>query len=307
MFAFLSALSFAVGNILVKKGMVEGQDQRNQGYFMTVISNVVILSLIFVIVVWVHDFTFHFSWPGTLFFILSGLFTTGLGRMTNFMAIPRIGPSRASAIKNSSPLFALLFAFFVLGESIRWGPACGMALVLIGILLQGVVYFKQQKPDKQGRHSTDRDISISYEAMGYLLIIFSAMMFGVGYGVRKQAMIFLNDAYYGAMVGAITSLVFITLYESIRKNFTSMVKNAFTTLNPYYLAAGVLTSFGPLFFFLGLSHTQVSFVSVISASEPLLTVILSTFFLKREEQLSSSIWVTVLLVLMGIVWIAFTT
>jgi uncharacterized membrane protein len=108
------------------------------------------------------------------------------------------------------------------------------------------------------------------------------------------------------MVGAITSLLFLTVYESIRKNFVSIVRNAFTTLNSNYIAAGVLTSLGPLLFFLALSLTQVSFVSVIAASEPLLTVIMSYFLLKREEQISLSIWVTVILVIMGIVWIAFT-
>jgi hypothetical protein len=129
-----------------------------------------------------------------LFFVLSGLLTTGLGRMSNFMAIPRIGPSRASAIKNSAPVFTLLFAFLVLGETICLVPAFGVALILLGIFVQGFVYFKLQRlQSAQQKHSAVRTSAISYEAMGYLFILFSAMTFGVGYGVRKQAMIFLND------------------------------------------------------------------------------------------------------------------
>lgn len=306
LFAFMSALAFAVNNVLVKKGAGGGRDQGNEGYFITVVSNIIILSSIFFIVLWLNHFNFYFSWIGTLFFVLSGLLTTGLGRMTNYMAMYRVGPSRASAIKNGAPLFTLLFAFFVLGESIQLGPAFGMIFILSGILLQGIIYFR-------ANHSLNRESSLnqkktySYEAIGYFLSVLSCISFGVGYGFRKQAMIFMEDAFYGAMLGAITSLLFLITYELIRKNFIRIVKTTFTTFNPYYIAAGILTSLGPLFFFLALTHTQVSYVSVIAATEPLLTIFLSYLFLRRTEQLSISLWITVSLVFIGILFFAFTT
>jgi uncharacterized membrane protein len=83
------------------------------------------------------------------------------------------------------------------------------------------------------------------------------------------------------------------------------VRKSLTLFN-YYLFAGILTSLGPLFFFLGITFTQVSFVSVVAASEPLLTVLISYLFFKREEKLTISIWITAVLVLLGTVVMVLT-
>lgn len=306
-FAFLSALSFCISNLLVKKGMGHGKLDGNQGYFVTLLCNNVLLGFIFLFTLWfIKGFHFQFSWIGTLFFVLSGLLTTGFGRLTNYMAIRRIGPSRSSAIKNGSSIFTLLFAILILGETMNWWQGLGIGLILLGIILQGIVLIRSEDNRTNEANSDKKGFIVSYKVMGYIIIVLSSISFGVGYGFRKQAILFLNDAFFGALIGAMTSLLFFLIYEGIKGQVVSTVRNGLTLFNPYYLFAGVLTSLGPLFFFLGITFTQVSFVSVVAASEPLLTVLVSYLFFKREEKLSISIWITAILVLFGTVVIILT-
>lgn len=54
------------------------------------------------------------------------LFTYGIGK---------IGPSKASAFSNSIPVFTLIFAYFVLNESISLIKIAGISVVLLGLFL----------------------------------------------------------------------------------------------------------------------------------------------------------------------------
>lgn len=306
-FAFLSALSFCISNLLVKRGMGQGKLDGNQGYFVTLVCNNVLLFIIFLFTLgMVRGFHFQFSWIGTLFFVLAGFFTTGFGRLTNFMAIRRIGPSRSSAIKNGSSIFTLLFAFLILGETMNWWQGLGVGLILFGIILQGITLVRSENKQNKENSVEKKGFTVSYKLMGYIIIIMSSISFGVGHGFRKTAILYLSDAFFGALVGAVTSLLFFLIYEGIKGQVVTTVRNSLTLFNPYYLTAGILTSLGPLFFFLGVTYAQVSFVSVVAASEPLLTVLVSSLFFKREEKLSVSIWITAVLVLTGTVVIILT-
>ena len=57
------------------------------------------------------------------------LFTYGIGK---------IGPSKASAFSNSIPVFTLVFAYFVLDESISLIKVAGISIVLLGLFLSQV-------------------------------------------------------------------------------------------------------------------------------------------------------------------------
>lgn len=57
------------------------------------------------------------------------LFTYGIGK---------IGPSKASAFSNSIPVFTLVFAYFVLGETITLFKLAGMLIVLLGLYLSQI-------------------------------------------------------------------------------------------------------------------------------------------------------------------------
>src|SRR5690606_23193486 len=103
-----------------------------------------------------RGFEFKFSSIGLIFFILSGLFTSGIGRITFYNGIRRIGPSRASAIKNGAPLFTLLYAVAILGETFTFGAVWGIGLIIGGILIQGYMFFRQTPLNGNGGITLNR-------------------------------------------------------------------------------------------------------------------------------------------------------
>lgn len=294
-FAILSAFMFAVNNVVVKKGIKRAPHSDN-GLFITVLINVILLGVLCFIVMGLRGWDFHFSWEAFFFFLLAGLCTTGIGRLTLFSSISYIGPSKASAIRNSTPIFTTIFALIFLKEEITLLPGIGMVLLLAGVLNEG---FRLNRIEAS-KHQRDPK---RYSYMGFGLAVFSALIFGVGQGIRKQGLIEMNDAFFGVWVGTLASLVFVICYQSIRGEFITNIKKNVRVINPYYLISGVLTSIGPLFFFLATQRMQVSYVSVIAAAEPILTIFLTTVIFRGIDSVTKYTWITITMMFLGTVLI----
>ena len=302
-FAILSAFIFAINNVIVKKG-IRRDPHSDNGLFITVLLNVIILGLLCLIVIGLRGWNFQFSWKAFLFFSLAGLCTTGVGRLALFSSISFIGPSKASAIRNSTPIFTTMFALLFLNEEITLFPGIGMMLLLGAIINEGYRFHKIETSQHQQNALSNTTMSKRFQYKGFGLALFSAFIFGVGQGIRKLGLIEMDDAFFGVWVGALASLVFVIIYQCVRREFTVNLKKNFTIINPYFFIAGVLTSLGPLFFFLAAQTLQVSYVSVITAAEPLLTILISAVIFKGVEPITKYTWTTIAMMFFGTILIA---
>lgn len=66
------------------------------------------------------------------------LFASSIAFVLFAYGIQKIGPSKASAFSNSIPVFTLVFAYFVLDESITLVKLGGMFIVLLGLFLSQI-------------------------------------------------------------------------------------------------------------------------------------------------------------------------
>lgn len=296
LFAILTAIVFATNNVIVKKGA--GRSKSNNGFYITVVMNAILLGIIFLGALLYRAEPFEPNKKAVLLFIIAGLFTTGLGRMTLYSSILRIGPSKASAVRNATPIFTVLFAMLILNETISLVPGIGMGLLIGGMLLAGYSFMRDSTRGKM-TSEVDRKEEQKQLWSGYFLALGSAAIFGVGQGIRKQGLLELNDVFFGAWIGAMTALVFIILLQFIRGDFTKTVRGIKQDFNRYFFVAGTLTSIGPLFFFLAASYIQVSYVSAIAASEPLITAIVSALVIRNTEVITVGTWVTVGMIFAG--------
>ena len=73
-----------------------------------------------------------------LSFFYLALFASSFAFVLFTYGIQRIGPSKASAFSNSIPIFTILFAYFVLDESITIIKLGGMIIVLLGLYLSQI-------------------------------------------------------------------------------------------------------------------------------------------------------------------------
>ncbi|MBS7530861.1 DMT family transporter [Hazenella sp. IB182353] len=302
-FAILSACTFAVNNVMIKKGIKQDANGDN-GLFITVLMNVILLGLLCIVNILLRGWNPQFSWKAFIFFALAGLCTTGVGRLTLFSSISYIGPSKASAIRNTTPIFTTMFALLFLAEEVTLIPAIGMALLLGGILNEGFRLSNSTTAKHQQTQFSSSMDSKRYQNIGFGFALFAAFIFGVGQGIRKQGLIEMDDAFFGVWVGALASFIFVLLYQSARRELITNIKNNFTVVNPYFMIAGVLTSLGPLFFFLAAQTMQVTYVSVIAAAEPLITVFISTVIFSGLESISKYTWLSIALMFFGTVLIS---
>ncbi|MBU8906793.1 DMT family transporter [Desertibacillus haloalkaliphilus] len=296
LFALLTAFGFAISNIFVRKGMEKSKG--DNGFLITVIINVLILgiaALIYRLVVTNVPITMY----GFLLFAISGVFTTFLGRMTLFMSYREIGPSRGAAIKNSAPLFTVLFAVLFLNEWIGLLPSIGTFFVLAGLGIQGFFLIRQTTTTTANDQSNLKK--------GYFLALFSAMVFGTGQAIRKPGLEELPDPFFGAFAGALTALILVLLSDWSKGVLKTNLRNQITSFNLFYLWSGLFTSIAMLSFFIGVTYIQVSYVAAIAAMEPLLTILLSKLFLRKQETIARYTIFSSLIVFTGVIIIILFT
>jgi len=95
-----------------------------------------------------------------------------LGSVCNVYALRAIGLSRAFPISNSSPLFTLLFSFFILGERPAWTVVPGAVLVLIGVTLIA-------RPRSHSVHDEGQEVSSRDRVVGVGFALLAAMLYGI--------------------------------------------------------------------------------------------------------------------------------
>lgn len=286
--AMMVGICYSVSHIFIRKGMERSRS--DNGVLMTAFINFVLLGG-----VWAIYRIFHkvqLTWTGVALFVIAGLLTTFLGRAALFMSFRSIGPSRGAAIKNSNPIFTVLFAVVLLGETLSFAPSVGILFVFAGLAIQGYSMFRQTK---------DGDRSRRGEKFGYGIALVSAVSFGIGQGFRKLGLEQIADPFFGAFVSTVVALSMSLLLEMRRGPLGKQVAEHFKKLNIYYVGAGIMTGIAMLSFFVATTYIQVSYVAVVAALEPLLTIILSKMFLKNEDKIAMSTVAAACMVFTGVV------
>ncbi len=266
--------------------------EKDNGIFLTMSTNIIILTIAFLLYRILAENPSPPTVMGVMFFAVAGFLTTYFGRTMLFSGIRRIGPSPAVAIKNSQPIFTLIFAIFILQERLGLYPWIGISMIFLGLFIQGYQQFTIPKKD--------------LNKIGFIFSLLAACGFGVGQGVRKQAITSFNDPFAGALIGACVAILIFVCIEARKKTLTETVKRNVYSFNKYYLIAGIGTSFAVLSFFVALWYTKVAYISAIVAIEPIITIILSSIFLKAEEQFSRPLIVSAVLIFLGAGTIALT-
>jgi drug/metabolite transporter (DMT)-like permease len=291
MFALLSAMCFATNFILIQLGMEKSK--KDNGIFINIIINVFVLCFIYLIVFIFRENPVTITVPGVVAFVIAGFFTTFLGRASVFAGIRRIGSSRAAAIKNTSPVFTILFAVLFINETISWLNGLGILFVLSGLFLTGYEQWK-----KNGFSVKDN------MWVGILFGGFGSICFGIGFAVRKMGLQEIPDPVLGSLIGALVALISFSTFLGVKGQLMPSISSQFKEFNLFYILGGFATSFGSLTFFISAYFTQVSYTVTIIAIEPVLTLILAYLFLRKQEEIKRTMIVSTILIFIGITVLA---
>ena len=133
-YAVISAFIWAINAILIRKG-VRNVDTLEAAY-LSIFPGALVLILISVAFSDLRPFTSLGSsipWAGLAAFVGAGIFSHTLGRLTYFLSIRRIGPSRSSIILSTRIIIAPLIGIFLVGDAVTLKILLGAALMFAGL------------------------------------------------------------------------------------------------------------------------------------------------------------------------------
>ena len=190
--AILCALSFGLSPILIRQGFA----RKGRVDSAVVIALSIAIPLNACLLVFQGGLRWEEVTPRALVgFALGGLFGAGIGRRWLYVAIERLGPSPATAIKNAAPLFSTLFAIVLFGE-----PVTAIHWVATLAIVAGVALVSW-KPGKR----------FSLLDHGMLAAFGTALSYGVRPILMKFGLDVASLPITAALVGACTGWVYAVL------------------------------------------------------------------------------------------------
>lgn len=285
--AVICAIAYSSNYILIQLGMKKSK--KDNGDFLSLFSCVLTVLVIFLLMTAFQESkSVPYSGTGILFYLIAGFFTAFLGRVLLFGGIRRIGSPRAAGIKNSAPVFTIFLAVSLMGERISLWGGVGILIIFLALFLQARYDFKQasQIDEKEKKY-------------GIFMAVTAAVFFGIGQAARKQGMIYYADPILGSLIGSTFALFVFMIMQAYKKQLKETLFRNFQSINFYFVGAGILTGFAQISFFVSLMYTHVSYTSSVAAMEPIITVLLSRIFLRKEERITLRLGITACAVFLG--------
>jgi uncharacterized membrane protein len=272
--SLFTALCYGASSVLARKGMRDSTPMT--GVIVGSIVQMVLLSALLV-----ANPPEAFNWTAVGLFVASGIFASTLGRLLNFTSIERLGVPLSAAIIGSNPLFSTLFAAMFLGEQVAANTLLGTVLVVAGIAVA-----------RSGGHAVK-----GLRGRDLVLPIAAATFYGAASVTRKAALNILPDSVFGAVIGALSSLVVYSIYLIVTRRTRDLQIN--WVGSRFFVVNGVVLTLAWLSMFTALTTGKVSVVTALGGTSPLFAVLLSAILLKDSEELNLRIAVGCLAIVAG--------
>jgi drug/metabolite transporter (DMT)-like permease len=287
--AVASLLLFSVNVLLV--GSAGRRVPQDLGFLLALVSNVVFAGLVLAGQRLVVGGPFEPDWSALGLFALGGLLTSWLGRWFFFRSVRTIGPTRASALQITNPVFAAGAALLLLGEALPPRAVLFGAVVLAGLYLTSRPTRRTGDLAPPGRSLTVRDVALA---------LVGAAAYGVGNVVRGAGVREWAEPVLGSLVGAAAGLVVYALLGLDLRKVGAAVRGADPVGRWQWVLSGVLTISAQTCLIAASQYIPVAVAVVISAALPVVVLPLSVVFLRRTEAVGVATGVGVLLVFAGV-------
>ncbi len=221
----------------------------------------------------------------------TGALSLAVGRYAFFEAVTLIGPSRASMVKNASPVLVVVLAGVLLD---RWPTplaAAGIAAIVVGLVQHGLSAAERRvaarEPGLAGR--------------GLVIALASAAVFAVGDVVLALAIRLGGDPL---LLGALVLLGGWLAAVAVAPGSPLAQLRALRGVDRSLASASVALGVGRLLSFVAIGLLFVPYVSAIVGTAPILTAVIGRIRGGADEVLTARLGVTMVFVVAGGVAIA---
>lgn len=293
--SLVSAFSFSVNSIFVRRGMAGAGATASQGAFITVLMGVPLGLAAVVITGQLFRFG-EISASSYLLLAAAGIVHFGVGRYCNYRAIGAIGASRAVTVQAVAIPYSVLMAVVLLGEQPTAPMIIGIALVLFG----PVVMVERRRGGQSAQGSsggggaspapaaTSAATSSAMEVRqveGYTFAIFAALAYGTSPLLIRAA---LEDATRTAAIGTFVAYVGASAVLMASLALPNQ-RQLIGTMNMRYFrlfgGAGISVFLAQLFRFFALSLADVTVVNPLQRMTAVFTLVLTYFVNRSLERL----------------------
>ena len=261
-FAIQAAFLFAVSHIVIRRGLVTSNAATG-----TIVSIIISAALLWVVTPIFIPLS-SFRTPAIWYFIAGGIFAPGVGRFMTFKSIERVGVARAVPITNTAPMFSSILAVLVVGESWPQQNILGTSLVILGVVIL----------------SHTRTENSQWRKLDLVYPVLAAIAFAVSSNLRKLGLLIASLPLMAATVSATTALVFTVIFQQAQGGWRTFAlsRRSFG----WFVATGVAHTTAMLSSFYALSFGKIVIVDPLISASPVLTLFLSTLFLKDLESIT---------------------
>lgn len=279
--ALLAAVLLGLSSILAKKGLKD----------FDILSGLIVSLSVNFVIFWVLAVPYvspiYFESTAVLFFILSGLLGSALGRYFKYLGFDRVGVSLSRPIVNSQPFFATIIAIAILRERLTLPAGIGTSIIILGIALISQSGEKTRKWKKRW----------------LLFPLFSASCFGTATVIDKIGLNIFPSPILGATISVSAALSACMLFFVLlgRAKDTSVNRRGLSL----FCGAGICEGGAILCMYYALSLGTVILVSPLINTSPLFALFFSHLFLKDAEKVTRKIVIAAVLIVIGATIITF--
>ncbi len=303
-FALFSAFTYAFSSVAIAKGAASGG--ADNGALLSIV-----LTAIFSLALWLGLSPAPVDWaqavPGIALFVLAGVLATVLGRLFLFRSVALVGAIESGLFRRLIPVFAGIFAYLVLGETLSLIAGGGFVLVIGGVLMVlPVSRRKAARPAGPGVPVPDAESDARAGEMtrGRLFGAGSAASYGLSYVVRKMALVRLPDPLLGAFIGAATGFVWFVLAATVSPAYRARFRSFLTQTGRWQVLAATAMSLGQISQFFALQATEVANVAIIGSLEVFFAAWLAAFVFKSEPPPALVTVIATCIATLGVVLVA---
>jgi drug/metabolite transporter (DMT)-like permease len=221
---------------------------------------------------------------GFALFALGGLLSPALVRLLYYGGLKKLGTAVNSSIFAVYPIYSLLLAVLLLGETPALANWIGVFVVVIGVILVEMT-------------SCDPNGGKIRSLRNLIFPILGGLAFGVSVILRKYALNLCNTPVFGVTVAYTFSLIpfaVILLYQKPNREGRSLKQD----LRLFWIA-GVGQAIAWVLSFYALSIESAALVATILSIEPIFVVLMAWLYLGSSERLCVKLIESILVTVLG--------
>lgn len=263
-FSLLAGVIWGIGPLLLKHGMALASV--STATLIEQYSSV--LTLVVIIAVKGEWLAWTISAKAFWAFVAAGVVGASFGKIFYYKGIDKIGASKATSVKNSSPILTTILAVTFLGEELSLPIAAGVVLIVLGIMV--LTRMEGKGSERQG------------PLRFFLYPMIAAVCYGINPVFKKIGVDAAGAPALGSLITQLTGLIVMLTagrFLKIKPKWEKIPLRSFV----YFTLAGITEASGSLFTFYALIYAPAVLVSPLWRISPLVTFLLAHFTLRGIE------------------------